>query len=89
MRRMAPYEQIATGNYGDSASILRLQEIESDMIGTAAHRLVLLQEDMNSVAAEIDRKTAFRTSILSVGNSVMYIIAIILLFAKTAKIRDD
>jgi len=77
------------GDYGDTASIGRLQEIESDMIGTAAHRLVILQEEMNSVAGETDRKVALRTAILSVGNSVMYILTILLFFVKTAKSGDE
>ena len=34
-------------------------------------------------SAEIDRKTAFRTTILSVANSLMYLLTILVFFLKT------
>ena len=82
--RMAPYEAITGSDYSEYEKIKQLQSMEDTMIEDAGHRLVSLQEQNNAVAARIDQQTSFRTAVLSIGNSLMYIISIMLFFIKTA-----
>lgn len=83
--KMKPYEDITTTDYADIASIRQLQDMESAMIQDAARALTALQAETNVVAAEIDRKTSTRTAILVLGNSLMYIITILIFFVRTAR----
>jgi hypothetical protein len=87
--KMLPYEAITGTDYADRQTIGDLQSMEDAMIQDAAQRLVTIQEELNALSAEIDRQTAFRTAVLSVGNSIMYIVTIILFFARTAKGSND
>ncbi len=87
--KMQPYEAITETGYADPKAVADLQGMESAMIQDAAHKLVTIQEDLNAVSAEIDRQNAFRTAVLSVGNSIMYIVTIILFFARTVRPPND
>lgn len=81
--RMQPYEERTEAAYDKPETVGELQALESGMIADAGRELTMLQEKTNGVAAEIDRKTAFRTTILSVGNSLMYLVTILVFFLKT------
>lgn len=83
--RMAPYDAITASDCAEYGKITQLQSVEDAMIQDAAHRLVSLQEQSNAVAVRIDRQTLFRTAVLSIGNSLMYIISIMLFFIKAAE----
>ncbi|WP_029352385.1 hypothetical protein [Bosea sp. 117] len=78
--RMAPYEHLVQQDYRSAETVRELQSAESAMIADASRQLTMLQESSNRVAAEIDARTAFRTTILSVGNSLMYILTILVFF---------
>jgi len=81
--RMAPYEEIVQQDYDQAETVQRLQAFESGMIADASRQLTELQEKINGVSARIDAANAFKTTILSIGNSLMYILTIMLFFLKT------
>jgi hypothetical protein len=81
--RMRPYEEKAQDDYDTAATVNELQSMESAMIADASRELTSLQQRTNTVSAEIDRKTAFRTTILSVANSLMYLLTILVFFLRT------
>ena len=81
--RMQPYEEIVQQDYDQPDIVQRLQSFESGMIADAGRQLTALQEKINGVSARIDAATAFKTTILSIGNSLMYILTIMIFFLKT------
>ncbi|PTM41388.1 hypothetical protein [Bosea sp. 124] len=81
--RMQPYEEIVQQDYGEPDIVQQLQAFESGMIADASRQLTALQEKINGVSAQIDAATAFKTTILSIGNSLMYILTIMIFFLKT------
>lgn len=81
--RMAPYEEIVQQDYDQPDTVQQLQSFESGMIADASRQLTTLQERINGVSAQIDAATALKTMILSIGNSLMYILTIMIFFLKT------
>lgn len=81
--RMSPYEELVQQDYAQPEAVQQLQSFESSMIADASRQLTTLQEGVNGISARIDAATAFKTTILSIANSLMYILTIMLFFLKT------
>lgn len=77
------YEELLQPDYAEKATIDELQSIESSMIADAGKALTSIQADISRIADTIDEKSATRTTILTLGNALMYILTVLLFFLKT------
>lgn len=80
--RIASYESLVTPDYQDRGSIDKMQTIETDLIADAGHAITGLQADINALSVAMEKESATRNAVTTLGNGLMYVLTILLFFLK-------